>query len=179
MNINTLLINPQYIKQYSTVGDNVDDCYLVPAIIDSQLIGLQPIIGTMLYDSLCEMVDTNTMTAECKALVDNFITPYLLNKVQAYLLMNLYAKQRNAGVVTYLDTNQQNLDIASVKYIKAEFESKATFYANRMVDYLHANSKLFPEYQDRRDCADLPSDAKDAYSQQLNLHRYYNRNKKI
>lgn len=179
MNINTLLINAQYIKQYSTVGDNVDDAYITPAIMDAQLMGLQPIIGTMLYDNLCEMIETHTLTNVCQELIDNYIAPYLLNKVQSYLCMNLFAKQRNAGMVTYLDTNQQQLDISSVKFIKAEFESKATFYANRMVDYLCANSNLFPQYKNRRDCADLPSDAKDAYSQQLNLHKYYNRNKKI
>ncbi len=179
MNINTLLINAQYIKQYSTVGDNTDEAYITPAIMDAQLMGLQPIIGTMLYDNLCTMVQENILTDPYKELLDNYITPYLLNKTQAYLLMNLFAKQRNAGVVTYLDTNQQNLDIAQVKFIKAEFDNKATFYAQRMADYLCTNSNLFPEYHNRRDMADLPSDRKDTYSNQLNLHRYYNRNKKI
>ena len=177
MNINTLLISPEYIKQYSTVGDNVDDGYLTPAIIDSQLMGLQPIVGTMLYDNLCQMVEDNTLTTEYQTLIDNFIAPYLLNKTQAYLCMNLYAKQRNAGMVTYLDTNQQQLDISAVKFIKAEFESKSTFYANRLVDFLTANSSTYPEYNNRRDCADLPSDSKDAYSNQLNLHKITRRGK--
>ena len=172
MNINTLLINPQYIKQYSTVGDNVDDNYITPAIIDAQLMGLQPIVGTMLYDCLCEMVDTKTVTTEYQELLDNYITPYLLNKTQAYLLMNLFAKQRNAGVVQYLDVNQQQIDISQVKFLKADFESKATFYAQRLADFLCANSQVYPEYHNRRDCADLPSDRKDTFSQQLNFHKY-------
>lgn len=172
MNINTLLITPQYLKQYSVVGDNVDEAYITPAIIDSQLMGLQPIIGTMLYDNLCQMVDDGIMTAEYQELLDNYITPYLLNKTQAYLMMNLFAKQRNAGIVNYLDTNQQNTDIAQVKFLRADFENKATFYAQRLADYLCANSKTYPEYHNRRDCSDLPSDPKDTYSQQLNFHKY-------
>lgn len=175
MDINTLLINPQYIKQYSTVGDNVDEAYITPAIMDAQLMGLQPIIGTYLYDNLCEMVSENILTAEYKELLDNYIVPYLLQKTQTFLLMNLFAKQRNAGVVQYLDTNQQQLDISQVKFIKAEFENKATFYATRMTDYLCANAKSFPEWNDRRDRADLPSDSKDAYTQQFNFHKYSRR----
>lgn len=172
MDINTLLISAQYIKQYSTVGDNVDEAYITPAIIDAQLMGLQPIIGTMLYDNLCEMASTDTMTEDYQYLLDNYITPYLLNKTQTYLLMNLFAKQRNAGVVQYLDTNQQQIDISQVKFLKADFENKSTFYAQRMADYLCTNSNLFPEYHNRRDCSDLPSDRKDTYSQQLNFHKY-------
>ena len=172
MNINTLLITPEYIKQYSTVGDNTQPEYITPSIIDSQIMGLQPIIGTMLYDRLCEMVTEKTLTDDYKHLLDNYIAPYLLNKTQANLLMNLFAKQRNAGVVQYLDTNQQQTDISSVKFMRAEFESKATFYANRLTDYLCANSNKYPEWHDRRDCADLPSDKGDAYSNQINFHKW-------
>lgn len=178
MNINTLLITPQYLKQYSTIGDNVDEAYITPAVVNAQIIGLQPIIGTMLYDKLCQMVTEKTLTDDYKHLLDNYIAPYLLNKTQAYLLMNLFAKQRNAGVVQYLDVNQQQIDIAQVKFLKAEFENLATFYAQRLADYLCANATLFPEYQNRRDCADLPSDCKDTYSGQFNFHKY-TRNKYI
>lgn len=177
MNINTLLISPQYIKQYSTVGDNVDEAYITPAIIDAQLMGLQPIIGTMLYDALCEMVSTSTLTDHCKVLLDNYIAPYLLNKTQANLQMKLFSKQRNAGVVTYLDTNQQNIDISTVKFIKADYDNRADFYANRLMDYLCANSELYPEYRNRRDCADMPTDRNDAYSQQFNFRKWIRKGK--
>lgn len=178
MDINTLLISPDYIKKFSVVGDNTMDAYITPAILDSQLIGLQPIIGTMLYDKVCQLVADDTISLEInekyKELLDNYISQYLLNKVQSELCINLFAKMRNAGMVYYADNNEQQMTIKDINFIRAEFDSKASFYAKRMTDYLCSNSKDFKEWHNRRDCSDMPSDKKDAYSGNLNLHKYRN-----
>lgn len=174
MNINTLFITCQYVKQFSTVGDNTDDAYITPAIMDAQLIDLQGVIGTNLYDKIAELIDNETIGSTgkepYKQLLDNYIAPYLLHKCQSYLLINLMAKERNAGVVTYYDNNQTQMQLSEVKFIKSEFDNKASFYGRRMMDWLHANASKFPEFCVCRDCSDMHHDARNTFASNLNLH---------
>lgn len=171
MNSTVLLISEEYIKNNSTVGDNTLAQYIAPSIIDSQLIGLQPIIGTHLYDTLCEMVENDGLTDDYSDLLGNYISLYLLNKVQANMMVALFAKMRNAGVVNYYDEHQTQLDLKSIQFIREEYENKAAFYARRMQDYLCANNSKFPEYKVKRDCADLSPDKQDSFASNFNFHK--------
>lgn len=155
MNINTLIVTSEYIKSFSTISDNLDDDILTPAIIDAQLTGLQPLIGTNLYDRICEDIENNALTGDYKKLVDNYISQYLLMAVQAELCITNYSKEHNAGPVNYTDLNYQNTSLNELKFIKGYWDEKANFYGNRLTEYLHANHNKYPEYNEQRDCADM------------------------
>lgn len=156
---NVLLISEKYLKTNSLINDNVDSCYIVPAIETAQELGLQQIIGTKLYTTICRMVDDGSITGntDYKYLLDTYILPYLTQKVLADIQIPLFGKIRNSGIIQSTDMQTQQLSIKDVQYIKNDFETKATFYGNRLVDYLIANCQKYPEYHQVDTTADMPS----------------------
>lgn len=154
MNSSTLIVTTEYIKTFSTVSDNLDDAIIIPSIINAQLIGLQPIIGTKLYDCICSKIENKALSGDYKELVDNYISLYLLMAVQADLCVANYSKQHNAGNVIYTDTNYSNTPLSEVKFLEQHWLDKASFYANRLTSYLKANRNKFKEYCEH-DCGDM------------------------
>ena len=158
------LVSEATMKKNSVVNNNVDGMYLLPAIEFAQDAGLQPIIGTKLYNKLMDLVENGSITGstDYKYLLDEYITPYLVNKVTADIQIPLSFKLRNQGVVQQTDANTYVPSMKDIQYVIQNYENKANFYSNRMSDYLRANRSKYPEYCSVDSCADMPSN-KDAY----------------
>lgn len=148
-----LLITTDYIKENTTISDNLNDSFLIPCLKDVQLSHLQPLIGTALFDKLFE----DDLNEDYKYLIDNYISQFLLMAVQSELCISNFLKQHNAGAVSYVDTNYEQKNLSELKYIKAYWADKENFYGNRLTDYLHANHAKFPEYCTCRTSADMHS----------------------
>lgn len=160
-----LLVSEQTLKKNSVVNNNVDGMYLLPAIEFAQDAGLQPIIGTKLYNRLMDMVEDGTIgnNEDYKCLLDEYITPFLLNKVTAEIQIPLAFKLRNQGVVQQTGENTYVPSLKDLQYVIQNYENKANFYSNRLSDYLKANRKKYPEYCSVDSSADMPSN-KNAYN---------------
>lgn len=159
------LISEATMKKNSVVNNNVDGMYLLPAIEFAQDAGLQPIIGTKLYNKLMDLVENGSITGstDYKYLLDEYITPYLINKVTADIQIPLSFKLRNQGVVQQTDANTYVPSMKDIQYVIQNYENKANFYSNRLSDYLKANRKKYQEYCSVDSSADMPSN-KNAYN---------------
>lgn len=155
-----LLISEKTLKENSVINNNVDGMYVLPAIEFSQDAGLQPIIGTKLYNRLMDMVEDGTIgnNEDYKYLLDEYITPFLLNKVTAEIQIPLAFKLRNQGVVQQTGENTYVPSLKDMQYVTQNYENKANFYGNRLSDFLRANRSKYPEYCKIDSCADMPSD---------------------
>lgn len=158
------LISETTLKKRTVVNENVNAKYINPSIETAQEMGLQPLIGTVLYRKLCTLVKSGDISkdenADYKELLDEYITPYLCNKTLADLQVALFAKVRNEGIVTSQDQQTQQLSKGEVDFIKEHYDNRAIFYGNRLIDYLHANSNRYPEWLKRETVADMPSNPK-------------------
>jgi len=156
------LISETTLKDLTLINDNVDAAFITPAIQKAQDMGLQPLIGSNLLNKVCTLVKDKTIddpeNEAYKTLLDDFIIPYLCNKVMADIQIPLFAKLRNAGIVQSQDLQTQQLSREDVDYIKKDFEYSADFYGTRMTDYLCANASQYPEWRSRRNIADMPAD---------------------
>ena len=155
-----LLISEKTLKENSVINNNVDGMYVLPAIEYAMDAGLQPIIGTKLYNRLMDMVEDGTIenNDDYKYLLDEYITPFLLNKVTAEIQIPLAFKLRNQGVVQQTGENTYVPSLKDMQYVTQNYENKANFYSNRLSDYLKANRKKYPEYCSVDSSADMPSD---------------------
>lgn len=160
------LISEKYIKENSIINDNMDTLYLLPAITFAQDIGLQPLIGTKLFNKLKELVveasgeNPTPIPTDYKVLIDSYIAPYLLNKVVADIQLNIAYKLRNQGVVQQSGENIHYPSLKDTQYFIQNYENKAIFYGNRLSDYLCANRSKYPEYCKTDSCADMHSNKK-------------------
>lgn len=154
-----LLISEQYIKTNSIINNNVDGMYLCPAIETAQDMGLQPLIGTKLYNKIMDLVEDSSISGatDYKLLLDEYILPYLLNKVTADIQLPLSFKMRNQGVIQQTGENTYIPSMKDVQYMVQHYQNQADFYGNRMTDYLRANRSKYPEYCSIDSCADMPS----------------------
>lgn len=153
------LIDVDYIKEKSTVGDNLDPKYLNPCIAKAQVMDLQELIGTKLTKKLCEIVrDRPTLEPEptpYDILLEEYVRPFLIPVIQAELLVSNYAKQRNAGNMQYLDTNQSNIPMEDMWKLHHHYENRASFMAKRLTAFIIANRGNYPEYCKIDNCADM------------------------
>ena len=156
-----MLISEKTLKSNGVINNNVDNMYIFPAIEYSQDAGLQPLLGTKLYKKMLSLVADGSITGatEYKILLDEYITPYLLNKVTAEIQLPLSYKLRNQGVVQNTSENTYQTGLKDTQYLIQYYTNKADFYGSRMSDYLKANKNKFPEYCTVDSCADLHSNS--------------------
>lgn len=156
-----MLISEKTLKSNGVINDNVDNMYIYPAIQFAQDEGLQSLIGTKLYNKLMDMVDDDSITGntDYKYLLDEYVTPYLLNKVTSDIQLPLAYKLRNQGIVQNNGEHTYQSALKDTQYLIQFYDNKANFYANRMSDYLKANRSKYPEYCSLDSCADMPSDS--------------------
>lgn len=159
------LISAKTIKENSIINNNVDEMYLLPAIEFAQDAGLQPLIGTKLYNRLMDLVESREINIEAdyKTLLDEYVTPYLLNKVIADIQIPLAFKVRNQGIVQQTGDNTYVPSLRDVQYVKQDYENKANFYGQRLSDYLCANRSTYKEYCKTDSVADMHSN-RNAYN---------------
>ena len=161
-----LLISETTLKKYTVVNDNVDAAYITPSIVKAQDMGLQPLIGSVLYRKLCAIAaahavpDPPDVPADLPYLdlLDDYVTPYLCCKVTAEVQWALFAKIKNNGVVTSQDQQTEQMSIGDCEYLRKKYDYDADFYGGRLTDYLKANTATFPEYCKRETCADIKAD---------------------
>jgi len=84
---NVLLISENILKTYGLINDNIDSCYLMPAMVLAQQIGLQELLGTKLLSKLQTLIKNNDIELEAnanyKTLLDSYCIPYLVWQTMA------------------------------------------------------------------------------------------------
>ena len=142
-----LLISEDYIKTNSALNDNLFGKYLTPSIMEAQDINLQAYLGECLYKTILGMVADNSITASTnevyKALLDDYVQPYLLYQVQANIIPTINVKLGNIGSVVSNDEHISTLSQANIDLVQSDFQHKADFYAQRMLNFILNHSSEF------------------------------------
>ena len=142
-----LLCSEDYIKSNSALNDNIFGKFLAPAIREAQDINLQMYLGECFYKTILGMVADNSITASTnevyKALLDDYVQPYLLYQVQANLIPTINVKLGNIGSVVSNDEHISTLSQANIELVQRDFQLKADFYAQRMLNFILNHSSEF------------------------------------
>lgn len=146
---NILLISEDTLKTYSNLNDNTFGKWILPAIKESQEMGLMPIIGECLYNKICELVADGSINdvifTAYKDLLDDKIQPYLIYKTLSNIIPILNAKMANLGVVVTNDEHVVNLTQSESDLLKAYYSERCDFYTKRLQDFIKSNQSAFPE----------------------------------
>lgn len=142
-----LLCSEDYIKTNSALNDNLFGKFLTPAILEAQNINLQTYLGECLYKTILNMVADNSIAASAnesyKALLDDYIQPYLLYQVQANIIPTINVKLGNIGSVVSNDEHIATLSQGNIDLVQRDFQLKADFYAQRMLNFILNHSSEF------------------------------------
>lgn len=138
-------IKIEELKQ-STFNANLDDEYIKPALEEAQSIYLREILGDKLYNTIEKKIEDEELTGKYQTLVDQYIKPYLSYKVQSVIVIPLNNKTRNAGVINQFDQGFSTPSMKDISFLSEHYDSRAEFYANRLITYLQKYATDFPEF---------------------------------
>lgn len=142
-----LLCSDDYIKSNSALNDNIFGKFLAPAIREAQDINLQMYLGECLYKTILGMVADNSITSSTnesyKALLDDYIQPFLLYQVQANIIPTINVKLGNIGSVVSNDEHIATLSQGNIDLVQSDFQHKADFYGQRMLNFILNHSSEF------------------------------------
>jgi hypothetical protein len=141
-----LFINDVYVKKYTQVNGAVDSNIIYPAVYLAQDKYLMPYLGTNLYEKLKDDVANNTLSGNYLTLVDDYVRKVVLWYTMVEVLPFLTYKLNNATLVQRTSEDAQPVSDRIFKDMIDRASSNATHYTALMVDFLCANSNLFPEY---------------------------------
>ena len=140
------LISTTYLKDNSPINENVDDKLLKSAIKESQEIYIRDIIGSGLYNELQTQAFAGTLTANNTTLLDTYIAPCLKYYTLTESMLPMTFKMLNKSVASRNSDNATPVTIDEMTMIERRYRDKAEYYANRLKDYLCANTILYPKY---------------------------------
>ena len=142
-----LIIDDQYISDYTPLGKNIDSAMIYPFISEAQDIYMQDILGSNFYNDLLyrSVYATASITNYEEDLLD------ILSKMIAYYsvylaIPHLSIRIRNFGVGKSAADNTVASSMEEMKYIREEVKNLAEFWSQRAIVYLCNNSEQFPLY---------------------------------
>ena len=151
----TLLIDMDYIKANSILDDNVDERLMVDALWTAQREYIKPILGTDLFDDIISKAGLGTLAGDDLILVNTYIAPCLLKYLVFEMTPILAYKYRNKGVVQQTSENSQATSFDDLNHLLNRWRDKAEMFAEDIINYLCANSALFPLYSTNSDSDDI------------------------
>jgi len=146
----TFLISEQVLRTYTDISNNVDTELIKNAIREAGDIGLQAIIGTLLYQKLVTLVDSgdinNEENANYKTLLTDYIQDYLIYASYWYSLDAIYLRSRNNGLIKPMGgENSEGVERELYNLKRQSIENKMSYYAERLTKYIIEEQGLYPE----------------------------------
>lgn len=163
MSNKVLLISENYIKSNFNLDDNLSPKYIQSAIRQAQKQGLKQVLGKTLYDTICSMVEDNTIR-----LYENEVYKSILDEAQAYLgyetisriIMMQSSKVANLGVIKTKDENTENVGLEELTFLKDYYQSQSDFCKYELQEFVKSVVDELPVGMFR--CSDSELDS--AYS---------------
>lgn len=145
-----LLISEIKLKAFTNINRNVEIDLLKAEIQIAQDIDLQTILGTKFYNHLLSQVSAtgNTFNAAETTLVNDYISPFLIQQSYFQAMPSIQFRTMNRGMVEGTMENATAVDIETFKYLRNIQKQRADFYMTRLLDYLliGKGSNVFPDY---------------------------------
>lgn len=159
-----LLCSEKFVKDVTSVSDNLAGKYLLPSIREAQETGLRGILGDCLLERCKQLVADGSITTDdykdYRNLVDR--CQYFLAYTALVEVCNKISfKLTNFGVAKSSDQNLQNADQQDIARQMYYYQAKADSYCWKLQQWLVDNRTLFPELNDC-DCSRMRSNLRSA-----------------
>jgi hypothetical protein len=147
---NKLLISENKLKAFTNINKNVDIDAIRAEIGIAQDIHLQPLLGTKFYDHLLNQISVtgNTFNADELTLVQEYVSPFLIQVSYFEMIPHLHYRTMNRAIVQGEMESATAVDTETMKYLRTIQGQRADFYKMRLQDYLITGrgQNKFPDY---------------------------------
>lgn len=152
----TLLISMDDILHYATINGSIDEFKINPIILSSQILYLEPILGSDLYEKIINLIETDEMSGATnyKLLLDHYIIPSLVFHVmELFIPLNSFQIDA-AGVMQFSASNAESSTASEIDRQASRYRIIGAKFDSKLVKYLSKNSNLFIEYTNNQGLVD-------------------------
>ena len=135
------------LKNFSSIGANVDPELLYPHLLIAQQLYLQPVLGDALYDDIVSRFDNNWLTGNTQTLYEQYIIPALAYSSWYSVAPFLNYKTQRAGLQTTASPDSTPLTPEEMTTYLGKVNNFKDFYLSRLEKYLVTNKTLFPLFR--------------------------------
>jgi hypothetical protein len=139
-------VSEQDVKKNTPIDENVDSKILQTAMRTAQDIQIRDIIGSGLYDKICDDINDAGLAGNYLTLVNKYIAPCLYHFIVTESMLPMTFKMMNKSVSTRGAENSNAIDLDQLTRVEQSYLNKAQYYSERLRDYLCENNTLFPEF---------------------------------
>tara|TARA_R100000781_G_scaffold112610_1_gene79990 strand:- start:568 stop:1125 length:558 start_codon:yes stop_codon:yes gene_type:complete len=141
-----LFISEQKLKESTAINLNVDVDLLLPFVKEAQKLYVETALGTNLTKKLKDEITAGTLAGAYKTLVDDYVAEMLPSYSLYHALPYLRHKIENGNIYNKTSETGTALSTAEAQSFREEILNTASYYRERLIDYIRNNTSSFPEY---------------------------------
>ena len=163
------MVQESKLKDSTAVNLNVDVDILLPFVREAQKLYVETALGTDLTNHLKDHIIAGTLAGANKTLVDEYIGDMLPGYSLYHALPYLRFKVENGNVYSKTSETGTALSTEEAQHLREEVLNTASYYRERMIDYIRNNTSSFPTYSTNSG-ADVNASTENFYNG-MNLER--------
>ena len=168
-----LFISEQKLKDSTAINLNVDDNLLLFGVREAQKLFVETALGTDLTQKLKDLITAGTIgaggNAAYKTLVDEYIGDMLPGYALYHAIPYLRFKVENGNIYSKTSETGTALTTEEAQHLREEVMNTASYYRERLIDYVRNNTSSFPEFSTNSGADVDPSSAN--YYAGMNLEK--------
>jgi hypothetical protein len=144
-----LLINPTDISKTTILGGNVDPDKYRYCVYNAQLLVLEPLLGTELYNKILEDAEANSLAGLYLELYTKFVKPIVKNEALAEYLEIASYMVTNGGIFKHSPESSEVVDKQEAQFLAGKYHNIAQTHVQRFNKWICKNTLTeYKTYQD-------------------------------
>ena len=140
------LITSQDLKLNTPLGGNVDPDKYLNFIDDVQVMVLEPVLGTKLFDKILADFEADNLNGLYLQMFNDYIKPVLWHSVFAEYVKVGTLTVGNGGIFRKISDDAQLATESEINMVVKSYQSKADTYIGRLNRFLCDQDSNIPEY---------------------------------
>ena len=147
----TYLVTSQEIKNNTPMGGNVDNNKFMNFINDVQVMVVENVLGTKLYNKIITDFNSSSLTGLYLQMFDDYIKPVIWHSVFAEYVKIGSIIVGNGGMYKHIAQDAEVANIEDINYVAKNAQSKADTYIDRLIRFLVDQEGNITEYTINQD----------------------------
>ena len=164
-----LFISEDKLKSSTAINMNVSVELLRPFVREAQKLYVETALGSDLTQKLKDEIIAGTLAGAYKTLVDDYIGDMLPGYSLYHAFNYLRFRVENGNIYSKTSETGNALSTEEAQSFREEILNTASYYRERLIDYICNNTSSFPEYSTNTGADVDPS--RENYYNGMNLER--------
>lgn len=145
----TYFVTPEWMKNNTTINQNVDVNDVVPLIKTSAQFKVKGYIGSYFFKDLLIKFNNQTLNGPEEILVEEYIKPAIAWRAASEAVVNLTYQIKNKGVQTQSGEYSTSPEYKAVMFLVHHNTDKADYYDQQLIDFLTKHKEEYPEFMSK------------------------------